>query len=237
MAKKTKREAQATRIMILEAAARVLLFRGIARTSLLDVAREAGVTRGAVYWHFENKEHILRTLWEDLLRENNSFFQAMDGQNESDPLGYLVEQLFGYFKRLPQNSQRQRLFRLLLNEHNAGGLGRPFLFNKQLFQQERVRTVAALLTAAIVRKQLPPGIDVTLGAIALIAYVDGLAPKFLQLVKMMDVTLETPFLVNGLMQLLRFGCQRQKLADIEENSPGLFAPVQDRPWNDAKELV
>jgi TetR/AcrR family acrAB operon transcriptional repressor len=237
MAKKTKREAQATRIMILEAAARVLLFRGIARTSLLDVAREAGVTRGAVYWHFENKEHILRTLWEDILRENDSFFKAMDGQNESDPLGYLVEQLFGYFKRLPQNSQRQRLFRLLLNEHNADGLGRHFLFNKQLFQQERVRTVAALLTAAIVRKQLPPSIDVTLGAIALIAYVDGLAPKFLQLVKVMDVTLETPFLVNGLMQLLRFGCQRQKLADIEENSPGLSAPVQDRPWNDAKELV
>jgi len=237
MVKKTKKEAQATQTMILEAAARVILVRGVARTSLLDIAQEAGVTRGAVYWHFDNKEHVLRTLWEGLLREKDFFFQAMDGEDESDPLGFLVEQLFGHLKRLPHNSKRQRLFRLLLNEHHAIGLGCPLPFNKQQVQRQRVEKVAALLTAAVKRKQLPPGIDVTLGAIALIAYVDGLAPQFQQLVEVMDLTIETPFLVNGLMQLLRFGCQRQKLDGSEENSPADAPDVQDRPWKDAQALA
>ena len=52
MARKTKNEAQETRKTILYAAMQVLLTRGIARTQLADIAREAGVTRGAIYWHF-----------------------------------------------------------------------------------------------------------------------------------------------------------------------------------------
>jgi len=55
MARTAKQEAQATRNAILEAAGRVLPARGIARTSLLDIAKEAGVTRGAIYWHFTDK--------------------------------------------------------------------------------------------------------------------------------------------------------------------------------------
>lgn len=209
MACTTKQEAQTTCTAILKAAGRVLLARGIARTSLLAIATEAGVTRAALSRHFSGKKQLLRSLWEDLHRENAFFFQAVDGQDESDPLGFLVEQLFGYLKKLPENTPRQRLFLLLLQGHDATNLGGLHSFDQREFQRHRVQTVASLLTAAIEKKQLPPGIDVHLGAIALIAYVDGLAPRFQQLVEELGLHLETPFLINGLMHLLRFGCIRQ----------------------------
>lgn len=209
MARTTKQEAQTTRTAILEAAGRVLLARGIARTSLLDIATEAGVTRGALYRHFPGKEQLLRSLWEDPLRENAFFFQAVDGQDESDPLGFLVEQLFGYLKKLPENTMCQRLFRLFLHEHDDARPGDSYSFNRRDFQRYRVQSIVSLLTASIEKKQLPPGIDVHLGAIALIAYVDGLAPQFQQLVEELGLHLETPFLINGLMHLLRLGCIRQ----------------------------
>src|SRR5688500_12124271 len=55
MARRKKEDALETRHRILDTAARVFLKKGTARTSLDDIAAAAGVTRGAIYWHFKNK--------------------------------------------------------------------------------------------------------------------------------------------------------------------------------------
>ena len=52
MARRTKQDAQATREALLDAAEHVFEQRGVARTSLNHIAEAAGLTRGAVYWHF-----------------------------------------------------------------------------------------------------------------------------------------------------------------------------------------
>ncbi|MCC5884342.1 MAG: TetR family transcriptional regulator [Halomonas sp.] len=62
MARRTKAEAAATREALLDAAEGVFLERGVARTSLEQIAREAGMTRGAVYWHFKNKADLFRAM-------------------------------------------------------------------------------------------------------------------------------------------------------------------------------
>ncbi|WP_303291161.1 TetR family transcriptional regulator [Marinobacter sp. SS5-14b] len=64
MARKTKAEAEATRESILDSAEHVFMDKGVARASLEEVARSAGVTRGAVYWHFRNKQDILDAMLE-----------------------------------------------------------------------------------------------------------------------------------------------------------------------------
>ena len=64
MARKTKEEAQATRESILDAAETVFLDKGVSAATLEQIAREAGVTRGAVYWHFKNKEDLLLAMRE-----------------------------------------------------------------------------------------------------------------------------------------------------------------------------
>ncbi|MBV5333220.1 TetR family transcriptional regulator, partial [bacterium] len=58
MARKTKEEAQETRKAILDAAETVFQERGVSRTSLAEIATAAGVTRGAIYWHFANKAEL-----------------------------------------------------------------------------------------------------------------------------------------------------------------------------------
>jgi TetR/AcrR family transcriptional regulator, repressor of the mexAB-oprM multidrug resistance operon len=62
MARRTKAEAAATREALLDAAEAAFLERGVARTSLEQIAREAGVTRGAVYWHFKNKADLFQAM-------------------------------------------------------------------------------------------------------------------------------------------------------------------------------
>ncbi|MDY7116929.1 TetR family transcriptional regulator [Halomonas sp. SSL-5] len=62
MARRTKAEAAATREALLDAAEEVFLEKGVARTSLEQIARHAGVTRGAVYWHFRNKADLFQAM-------------------------------------------------------------------------------------------------------------------------------------------------------------------------------
>ncbi|XKE44326.1 TetR family transcriptional regulator [Halomonas organivorans] len=64
MARRTKAEAEATRLALLDAAEEVFFEKGVARTSLEQIARHAGMTRGAVYWHFRNKADLFRAMLE-----------------------------------------------------------------------------------------------------------------------------------------------------------------------------
>ena len=54
MVRRTKEAAAITREQLLDAAERVFRERGVAGSSLAQIAAEAGVTRGAVYWHFRD---------------------------------------------------------------------------------------------------------------------------------------------------------------------------------------
>lgn len=55
-------ETKDVRAEILNAAFRVFAEKGYAGTSMDAVAAEAGMTKGAVYWHFENKRDLFREL-------------------------------------------------------------------------------------------------------------------------------------------------------------------------------
>ena len=60
--KRTKAEAMATRESVLKSALVMFSEKGYARTTFTDIARRIGMTRGAVYWHFDNKQALLAEL-------------------------------------------------------------------------------------------------------------------------------------------------------------------------------
>ena len=62
MARRTKLEAKVTRERLLDAAEGLFCERGVTRTSLTEVATAAGMTRGAVYWHFKDKADLFRAM-------------------------------------------------------------------------------------------------------------------------------------------------------------------------------
>jgi len=68
-ANRTKR--QRTRAALIEAAAQVIFEKGYERTSLEAVAARAGMTRGAIYGNFANKEElflaVIATKWQPIV--------------------------------------------------------------------------------------------------------------------------------------------------------------------------
>ncbi|MDY4316505.1 TetR family transcriptional regulator [Pectobacterium actinidiae] len=64
MVRRTKLAAEETREQILDAAEQCFRDIGVARTTLQMVAERAGCTRGAIYWHFREKNDLLRQVIE-----------------------------------------------------------------------------------------------------------------------------------------------------------------------------
>lgn len=58
-----------TRRQLLDAATAIFARRGIAGTSLADIAAEAGLTKGAVYSNFESKDQLVLAIMEEHLIE------------------------------------------------------------------------------------------------------------------------------------------------------------------------
>ena len=62
---KRTRRGPYTRQQILDASLRLFSERGFARTTVRDIARQAGITDAAIYYHFDSKRELLEALVEE----------------------------------------------------------------------------------------------------------------------------------------------------------------------------
>ena len=80
-----------TRSRILTVARALFVVRGYESTGVAEIARQAGITPGALYWHFKSKEEILATVLEEGLAEfDASISTSLTGDSPSVRLYQLV---------------------------------------------------------------------------------------------------------------------------------------------------
>ncbi len=80
--------ARATRQKILEATEKLILLKGLARVTTKEIAREIGLTEGALYRHFDHKEEIFFALMAEHLP---AFFETFHANQAGS--GVLSENL------------------------------------------------------------------------------------------------------------------------------------------------
>jgi len=210
MARKTKEDAQATRVAILDAAVRVFSARGVSRASLADIAKEAGVTRGAIYWHFANKADLHNALWDEVLLPYEPIAQASENRNEPDPLGKMRELFVFLFTNLGEDQRRQRLFRILLDKCQEGEETSAIHVRHIKTHIDGFRRIETVLDNAVDKGQLPPHLDVRLGAITVISYIDGLVANWLRIPDLFDLKTEAPVMVDAMIEMLKSGPIRRE---------------------------
>lgn len=67
--RRTKEEAAKTRQQIVDTATEVFKQKGFSRTSLNDICNAAGLSRGAMYWYFEDKIGLFNEVVKNLLQD------------------------------------------------------------------------------------------------------------------------------------------------------------------------
>lgn len=115
MARKTKEDAELTRLQIIDAAREVFLARGVSRTSMEHIATQAGVTRGAVYWHFSNKTELFQAMREQV------FLPLIDRMDDTllvegtqDPLTCIENFLCGSIQTLNENITTRQTYEIMM---------------------------------------------------------------------------------------------------------------------------
>lgn len=116
MVRKTKEEAEQTRKDIIDAARRVFHECGVSRSSLDRIAREAGVTRGAVYWHFKDKAEVFFAM-------RDAVFEPMQGSTDAilysssliNPLDAIEGSIREFFRVLEEDAEFREVFEIMVS--------------------------------------------------------------------------------------------------------------------------
>lgn len=172
--RKTKTEAQKTRQHLLDAALEVFWRDGVTRASLQAIAQEAGVTRGALYWHFKNKEDLFETLFE---QQYADFFAAFNDQtlrDNQDVWTHLQHNLTTMFETLATRESKHKFCNVMFSkcEQTAGNETITELACRyhRLFQKQ----IAYALQLSREQGRLPENTDIELAAIYLESSLVGL---------------------------------------------------------------
>ncbi len=86
---------------------------GVSRTSLEKIAAQAGVTRGAVYWHFANKAELFFAVREESQRLLQGVSALLDDPEEANPLLAIENALLELFAVLEQNPLVEQTFEIM----------------------------------------------------------------------------------------------------------------------------
>ncbi|CAD5374558.1 DNA-binding transcriptional repressor [Rubrivivax sp. A210] len=179
MVRRTKEEAQATRELILDTAEQCFLAQGVSRTSLQDIAQAAGLTRGAIYWHFEGKADLFNALLTRVTMPLDREIRASGEPGHDDPLGRIRAAFLGALKVTATDPLARRTFEIALFkveyvEETAGVRER-----RVAGLAERLRQVEHGLRQAARLGQIDAGVPARAAAIGLHALVDGLMANWM----------------------------------------------------------
>lgn len=173
LVRRTKEHSQETRQRILAAARDMFAHRGVTRTTLEQIAQAAGVTRGAIYWHFTNKAELFFAMREQVsLPIEDCLVPGLD--DEADPLAGIERLLLGFLDLVRSDPMvGQTLGILYLKCEYVQE------FECQLSQQiVRWQDLVGRLTKAYERARqegrLRSGLDAGLAALETAAFLHGL---------------------------------------------------------------
>ncbi|MCG6657436.1 TetR family transcriptional regulator [Halomonas campisalis] len=179
MARKTKAEAAATREALLDAAEAVFLDKGVARTSLEQIARHAGMTRGAVYWHFKNKADLFRAMLNRVRMPFQELVEEIDAPDLGEsPLEAVRLACLQGFQRL-ERPRYQRVYAILVHHCEVFGDIDPLALQEEM-AEESCGALIEYFTAAAERGQLRDDLGPELAARLFQAMLGGLFHDWLR---------------------------------------------------------
>jgi TetR/AcrR family acrAB operon transcriptional repressor len=179
MARRTKEEAAATRDSILNAAEQLFVEQGVSRTTLQHIATAAGVTRGAIYWHFDDKGALFNAMMERATLPLESAMQLLDQTDAADPLQDLRDYILAVLRITVEDPQARRVFEIAT-------LKMEFVDELDAVRVRRQQSLAAWMTRAegrirlaCKRGQVRAGVSPHAEALGMWAMIDGLIRTWL----------------------------------------------------------
>ena len=165
MARTNAQDGRDNRKKIVDTAIRIIGDKGVEKTSLAEIAREAGLSKGTLYYYFSSKNELIFDIAAVHMEEiSSAIFAMIDTDREEVTWEELLTVLL---KSLLSSKQRGRFHLYLLREAISG---KPSL--KMRFQETYYQWFSMINNAYKLMGR--EGFDLDLKARILVAVLDGL---------------------------------------------------------------
>jgi TetR/AcrR family transcriptional regulator, acrAB operon repressor len=201
---RTKAAAWETRNRILDAAEHVFVARGMAATTLSDIADAANVTRGAIYGHFDNKGDLFVAMIERAGLPTETLVKDLANTPETDALGHIHTAFADSLRNAARDPRIRRIFTIVFRQHELAADACPVLARSRHVADElRIRLQGALRNA-VKSGQLPGNLDVEYSASLLIVLWNGVLLEWLFDSVADDLRRDTARITESWLDVLRF---------------------------------
>ena len=170
----TKEKALETRGRILDAAEDIFYEKGLAGTSLSDIASRAKVTRGAIYWHFENKTDLFDAMCERVFSPAAKLLEEMAESNMPDPLNRLFEIGNHIIENVEKDPHYKKVLTILLHRCELLDENDPIRLNQKKRYDQHKKLILRILKNAQDNKQLHEDVNLELADLMIRASFDGI---------------------------------------------------------------
>ncbi len=172
--RKTKAEALKTREDLLLSALDTFYDRGVGRASLNEIAQNAGVTRGALYWHFKNKEDLFDALFQHIFNQVNADLQNDILTDSPDLWDNFHCCLLNMFERIQNNENHRKFFNILHLKCEHTEQNEAIIKLMTSYTEMWDTMLTSTLSACVKQKVLPPDLDIPSAVLFVQSNVTGL---------------------------------------------------------------
>lgn len=175
MARRTKEQSAQTRARLIEAARAQFEQHGYARTTLEQIARAAGLTRGAVYFHFADKAALFRAMRDEVeLPLVDRIGPELSAAHDDDALATIERFLLAVMATIGRCETTRRTFEILsFGCEYVDGLSAELDLQRRRHSELRDQLRGAYLRARA-QGLLRAEVDPALAALETTVFVSGL---------------------------------------------------------------
>ncbi len=170
MARKTAEESLKTRERILDAAEQVFAGKGLSRAGMADIAAAAGVSRGAVYGHYRNKQAVFMSMCDRVWE----LFPIPAPRPDASAYDLLLDSAMNFLRQSHSPGTLHNILEILTYKCEHTQENAPILQYLR-DRHEKVRVdLRSLLTNARQKGELAPALDIDLMIFVIQSVVNGI---------------------------------------------------------------
>ncbi len=198
--RRTKEDAELTRLSLIKAALRVFSEKGYGGTRLEDIAAVAGVTRGAIYHHFGGKFELYIAVFEELWRRVDPIFEQEMGK-EGTYLEKFRRMFVRYLELIERDPEFQAMLELSFQRPEAMTAHEKAMLEKGVDMKrfaigDAMDQIAAFLGKAKEEGEIRDDVDVDVASQTYMGLFQGLALLWLLMKQRFSIRMNATAMVD-----------------------------------------
>jgi len=201
--RRTKAEAAETRDAILTAAEQVFLERGLTQSTLMQIACHAGVTRGAIYFHFHDKLDIFQAIINRTCFPHEEIMVQAAACDHPNPMHVLEQSILTALELFATNERQQNVFTIIHQRCEYVGEIAPLVEHLKEARANVLSLFTGLLNISERRGELSEEWTSISAAQILLAILSGLLNEWMRSERSFDLVRSGGKTIKTMIQSMR----------------------------------